>query len=177
MLYPRRTEIDFRDEFNRLLFGDHWEIGKEQLYIYRRMRRDAQDKLISCVCQSKLTDEGEVHVTCPYCFGEGFLWDDAWVSGILLKHRTLRRRVERTVYEEFSVLHPDITFMYLVYTSIPTVDDKILAPQIDTSGQIVWPPKIINDWNIDKADPMRGDYGRVEYWFLTLRARSQDRPR
>lgn len=174
-LYPTvRHEIDLRDEFKRLLIGDAWEIGKEQLYIYRRMRRDGNDQLVPCACKSETTDEGDRNYFCPYCFGEGFLWDEDWISGIRVRSRGARRRIDRVEIAEAGILHPEISYMYLNYLSSPTFHDRIIAPQIDPEGRAIWPIKISHYWTIDKADPLRSDYGRIEYWLLTIRERLLD---
>lgn len=173
-LYPVSHEIDLRDELRRMFVGDAWEIGKEQLYIYRRMRRGEDDRLVPCSCNNPLSQEGDRHIFCPYCFGEGFLWDEHWISGIRVRSRGARRRVDRLDMEEAGLLHPEISYMYVNHLSSPTTQDKILAPQIDPEGRIQWPVKVSHYWAIEKADPLRGDGGRIEYWLLTLRERPVD---
>lgn len=175
-LYPVSHEIDFREEVRRSLCGDGWEVSKEQLFIYRRFRRDAMDARIPCACQDIVTLEGDQHSSCPYCFGEGFLWDEHWVSGFRSRARGPRRRIDRIEQVEPGILHPEISYIYLPYQCVPTVQDCLISPQIDVEGRPLWPIKAAHYWVIEKVDPMRSDRGRVEYWFLTVRERPLDDP-
>lgn len=174
-LYPTRSEIDLRDELFRTLAGDGCEISKEQLYIYRRFRRDQDDQYIPCGCRNPVTLEGDQHSPCPFCFGEGILWDEHWVSGFRSRVRGTRRRVDRLEQLEAGILHPEVSFIYLPYQCVPTVKDVIIAPQIDTEGRPLWPIKVLHYWAIEKVDAFRSDCGRVEYWLLTVRERPLDK--
>lgn len=169
-LYPRGAEIDMRDEFMRTLLGDDWEKGKRQLFIYRRMRRDALEQLVPCVCLSDVTNEGDRDRFCPYCFGEGFLWDEEWVSGLhVLARRGGRRSVQKTIFEQWGMIDPSFSFMYLPYKVCPSQQDKIISPQITPEGEIIWPIEIMHYFRIDSADPVRNEHGRVELWSVTVR--------
>jgi|WetSurMetagenome_2_1015567.scaffolds.fasta_scaffold61167_3 hypothetical protein len=173
-LYPKNSiddrEIDMRQEMKEALTGSLFDIPKEELFILRRMRRDDYDQLLPCVCISSTTNEGDKDRFCPYCFGEGFLWDEQFFSGLhMLARKAGRRRIQATMIWEPAIIDPSVSFMYVPYFVNPSQQDRIIAPQIDDEGKIVWPIRIYHYWRIDSTDPVRGNDGRIEFWSLTLR--------
>jgi hypothetical protein len=177
-LYPHlHTEIDLRDELARTLDGDNWEIGKKQPLIYRRMRRDTADQILPCACLNRDTGEGSRDQFCPYCHGEGFLWDEEWIYGIkILPRLGMRRRMDTVESAEVGMMFPQFTFLALPYDASPTLQDRIISPQTDTEGQPTNPIKIRNYYYVEKADCMLGEHGRIEYWRLMLRNRLPEQP-
>jgi len=168
--HPSSSEIDMRDELRRFLVGDDLEIPKEKKFILRRMRRNSLDQLVPCACLNSLTKEGDRDRFCPYCFGEGFLWDEEFISGVHVEaRRGNRRKIQEPLLLEPVILDPMLSYLYLFYYVNPTIQDRIIAPQVDDAGRLVWPIKISQYWHIEAANPMWGENGRIDYWVLTIR--------
>ena len=45
----------------------------------RKVRRDSDKKPIKCTCVDSETREADF--SCPYCLGEGYYWDEDWLTG------------------------------------------------------------------------------------------------
>ena len=70
------SEINMRQELVKMFEGYWPEVAKAQTGVLRKMRRDANDKLIPCPCVDKVTKEPDHERFCPICFGEGNLFDE-----------------------------------------------------------------------------------------------------
>lgn len=165
-----RKEIDIRDEFARTLWGDLCEIGKAQILILRRMRRDTQGNLQPCTCIDPLTKEGNKDKFCTYCHGEGHLWDEEWMPCIVIQPSGIARlRTEVIEVVEAGLLHPDRRIIFTPYSARPTVDDRILKPLINVEGDIVLPLRITSYLWIHFVTAVRSDTGRIEFWRISAR--------
>ena len=173
-LYPDTlTEIDLRAEMEHTIEGGDYETAKGQSYILRRMRRQAgNDLLIPCSCFNPNTKEGSSDVYCPYCHGEGHLWDEEWFRGIKIRNRMgTQGRIDSIMQELAGLIHPELSYIYTTYDLCPTMDDRIIMAQLDVEGNPQWPIKIGHYYFIEKSDFKRCDKGRLEYWRLTVRER------
>ncbi len=173
-LYPdTRTEIDLRSELQQTIDGNAYEIAKGRMYILRRMRRvPGTDERIRCACFNPDTKEGSADVYCPYCHGEGHLWDEEWFKGLNIKNRMARQaRLDAIIQEITGQIYPGLSYIYTTYDICPTRHDRVITPQIDVQGNIQWPIKIAAYYYVEKPDHKRCDDGRIEYWRLTVRER------
>ena len=172
-LYPSsRTEIDLRDELERLFHGDSIEIPKARRLILRRMRLTDDEQLIPCACLNSETKEGDRDTPCPYCFGEGFLWDEEWTDIVIAFSRLGARKTAEGISQQApGLLHPGRVYAYCQYHVNPTYRDRILLPQVDDNNQIMWPLKVRRYYYIEKTDALRADYGWLQYWRMTIRER------
>jgi hypothetical protein len=173
-LYPNvRTEIDLRDELAQTINGSDYEISKGQLYILRRMRRVPDtDALIPCSCFNPQTKEGSSDVFCPYCHGEGHLWDEEWFNGIRIRNRRAMVGKNDSIDQAIAgYLYPELAYIYTAYDLCPTTHDRVIMAQMDVEGYTQWPVKIAHYYYIEKPDHKRSDEGRLEYWRLTIRER------
>ena len=73
-------EVDLRQEFYEFLYGSATEVAKGRPGILRRMRNDDGGVLIPCPCVDEKTGEPDRDTVCPYCWGEGYLWDEEWIT-------------------------------------------------------------------------------------------------
>jgi hypothetical protein len=76
----KRSEIDLRQEMERLLDGQHPEITKKQVAVLRKFRRNTSGAKIPCSCVDLVTHEPDKADFCPFCWGEGWLFDEVFVD-------------------------------------------------------------------------------------------------
>jgi hypothetical protein len=168
--YPKSSlEVDLREELDSLLHGSDAEIPKGQYYILRRMRHQNGDgPLIPCPCQSKVTRESDVDDFCPYCLSEGYLCDEEWIFGYKVRLR-LKRSMDGIIQGKSGFIWPEPVYLFLPYNVNPCKEDRVLAPQIDDEGNIPEPFKISHYYQIQIVNPLRSDFGRIEFWQVGMR--------
>jgi hypothetical protein len=159
-------ESDVRQELHETVFGSISEVAKGRKGIFRRMRRDHNGDLVKCSCVDEITLEPDRDHFCPYCWGEGYLFDEEWVvyykmqiasnEGFMRKDRPFKGGIVNTPY----------VFFYVEYNVNPTRFDKIIEMERDLDGNLVVPYKREAIYTIATAEDFRADNGRVEYWRL-----------
>ena len=157
------NEIDLREEFRRFLYGFGNEIPKGQVGILRRMRTDDNGDLVPCACIDDLTNEADRDTPCPYCAGEGYLWDEEWIvyykmmvashEGMVRKDKTAKPGISNIPY----------AFFYVEHDVIPTRKDKIVEVVRDVDGNVIRPYQREAVWTISTAESLKSDSGRIEY--------------
>lgn len=161
-------EIDLRLEFQRFLFGSTFEEAKGQLGVLRRMRRDVNGDLIQCACVDPKTHEPDKDTPCPYCWGEGFLWDEEWVTWYKVQIRIRQGLPKQQLPLEPGIISIPMMMFYVQHNVLPTVDDKIVEVSLDVDGNVVIPCVRQNIYGIGTAEAFRSDNGRVEYWRIAV---------
>jgi hypothetical protein len=157
-------EIDLRAEFDGFLYGAGDEIAKGQAGILRRMRTDSDGKLIECHCVDDTTGEPDKDTPCPFCDGEGYLWDEEWVTFYKLEVSSNEGFVRKNTHEEAGIINVPYAFFYMEYTVDPNRYDKVVEVQRDLDGNLVYPYQRTAVHTIATAQPLRSDSGRIEYW-------------
>lgn len=169
-LFNRKSnvELNLRQELNQFLFGSNMEIPKGQLYVLRSMRLQPgivypvkEADLFSCDCKTKFENEPEIDYRCNICDGEGYLFDDRFVTG----YKTSRfeyQDIEK--YKAWGKQTTSLSFFYIESDELISRFDKILEPVIDKEGRIASPVRILKKANIHMAESLRSDNGRIEYW-------------
>lgn len=165
-------EIDLRTEFYRTLYGWRDEVAKGQIGLLRRMRTDSDGNLISCDCVDETTHEPDLDSPCSICGGEGFIWDEEWITyyaaaigsheGFGRKDRPIEPGVERVPYK----------FFYFEYFVEPTNNDRVVELVRDTEGNLATPYRRSAIFPISYAEPFRSDNGRIEYWRVACSMKS-----
>lgn len=157
-----RSEIDLRNEFDVLVYGDSQHIPHGHLVVVRNMRRDPDGYATKCVCLEVQQTVGP-DPDCSYCLGEGYLWDENWGvtysmhlnadSGLARKYMHMAPGLERTDY---------VVFFFRYDTNV-NYEDKIVEMKLDLEGAPVLP--YIRDaiYKPHTIKRLRADYGRVEY--------------
>jgi hypothetical protein len=151
-----QKEIDLRYELRETFFGNSQEISKARQGILRKMRRDDKDKLISCPCRDKLTNEPDIDYHCRICKGFGWFWDD-----VLIHY--FRNDMSYSRESGQNKEHPK-DFFYLQHTVDITNEDYIIVVKSDIDGNMILPIKNELYFKIMRADAFRSDNGRIEYW-------------
>lgn len=165
--YGKRTEPDLRYEMESILEGFFPEISKAQVFVLRKMRRDAYGKLIKCTCVSPLTHEPDIDTYCPICQGEGFLWDESLIEGYrqVLSSTTGFSSSERQL--KSGIVNVTMIHFYTRYTTEFTIDDKLVELVVDTEDIPIDPVRRKQLYVINTALDYRSDNGRLEYWRLS----------
>jgi len=157
-------EVDLRQEFYELLYGSATETAKGRPGILRRMRKDDDGNKIPCLCVDEKTGEPDKDTICPYCWSEGFLWDEEWVTyykTLVSSHEGLVRKNQPN---KAGMSNTPFVFFYLEYDIVPDRYDKIVEVALDTEGDISLPYTREAIYSIATAEPFRSDEGRIEYW-------------
>jgi len=140
--------LDLRKEFEDLLS----KYGYSVLLIRSGKNR-------RCICWNDKTQESPV--TCPYCYGLGFISvveRHRCRSGIANIPETLARSNKQTDYGQVAV--PSRVF-YFRYNVKPNIKDLLIDCDFDKNGL-----PILSDYSIyeiNTIDNLRSDNGRVEY--------------
>lgn len=168
-LYPDssgRSEIDMRKEFRRFLYGYGPEIPKGQKGILRRMRLDDNGDRIKCDCVDSITHEPDKDYFCPYCDGEGYLWDEEWIVYYKILTSSDQGLARKNKPFSFGVLNVEYTYFFVEHFINPTRYDKIVEVEKELSGLPENPYVRRAKYTIATAQPFRSDSGRVEFWRL-----------
>ena len=173
-----RTEPNLREEFHRTMEGFFPEISKRQKFVLRKMRSNSSGSLIKCACVDPLTREPDKDKFCPYCFGEGYLWDESIHDGyykILGSSSGISSGEILVSPGNVSLLRVSFYFEYDFplnrfpgSCSLPHEEhpDKIVEPMTDLEGKLVEPFKRQRIYRIGHAIDFRSDSGKLEYWRL-----------
>jgi len=160
------NEIDLREEFRRLLYGFGQELPKGQKGILRRMRIDDDGNKIQCSCVDELTHEPDKDFACPYCLGEGYYWDEEWITYYKTLVSSNEGLVRKNQLEKGGITNIPFAFFYLEYQVSPTVYDRIIEVERELSGDPNTPYVRSALFGISTAQSFRSDQGRIEYWRL-----------
>jgi hypothetical protein len=167
-LYRGRTsqkEIDLRSELNRSLFGATDEIPKGKVGLLRRMREDSDGNFIKCSCRDPGTFEADKDTFCRYCHSHGWYWDEYYV--VYYKNNKLFS-TDETSSEEFTY-----NTFYFEWDVDIRPDDFIVEVKLDKEGRPVLPVIRQRLYDIIRADDLRADSGRVEFWQVEARERRE----
>lgn len=157
------VELDLRLELERMFSGDIGELPKEQRFLLRKMRRDDDDDLMECSCVSSLTKEPDTESQCPFCLGEGYFWDEEWVTGYSMFTDTQAHlSAKRILLQPGRVSAYDKVF-FLRYSETITYDDKIIELKLDSEGNPSVPYKRKSIYRPETIAEFRSDFGRLEF--------------
>lgn len=149
-------EVSVKDEFYSLLHGSYKELAHGSVYVLRRVRRDENDKKITCQCVTKEVPEPDYN--CLYCDGTGFYFDE---SG-LVAYKSNSSIESMNVGA--GVLSSGECYFYFKHQENPRTGDFILEPYYTEDGTIINPVKTKYFWRIKESYTFRADnLGRMEY--------------
>ena len=169
--YPNSVglELDLRQELNQTLTGGSLEVPKGQILVLRIMRRangvtwtpTLESELQKCDCTTDTNEEFDKTYPCEKCKGEGYLNDDVFAAGYSEEQFSTIDVENRRPYSKATI---SMTFFYIEYYQDLSRFDKIIEPQTDIDGTVLTPLRIYRRFDIQMAQKMRSDNGRVEYW-------------
>lgn len=171
-------EVDLRDELADLLRGEFGGLPHGQTFILRRARRGEDSLPLKCSCVDPYTGTPDLDTPCPYCLGEGVLFDEETFIGYSVKQvfRGQQRTGLATVESSEAKLPPGVinqlgAIIYTEYFVVPTTDDVIVEIKLDLEGLPVTPIVREAKYKIVAALDFRSDNGRVEFWKLFCSAK------
>jgi hypothetical protein len=159
-----RTEISLRDELIRTLQGGLPEISKKQIGLLRIMKRDSARKLIPCICTNKVTGEPDKDGYCPFCLGEGFLWEEQFVDFYRSDPGVEARKALRPRSQVPGEMNVPLRAFYLEFNKELTLDDRVIELVLDGEGKIVHPMSRRAIYHLGDVYDYRADNGRIEFW-------------
>lgn len=167
-------ELDLRAEFDKFVFGDSQNIPHGKWLLVRHMRRDANGKRLECTCLGNLSRDPSP--TCPYCLGEGFLWDEKWYLGYSMYIGPDGGMANKERFVPAGIVRVDDKVFYLRYDTPIKHGDKIIEPLLDTEGKIKVPYRRVAIYMIETLIDYRADNGRIEYWAAFCKEKDAIRP-
>lgn len=163
-LYPSNSiELDLRSEFEKMMSGTSEEISKQQTFILRQARRDSNNIVIPCSCRDSLTLEPDTESTCPYCFGEGFYFDETFLKGYTMYIGSKGGFTNKRINIQPGLISAYDKVFYFRYNTIITYDDKIVELKLDSDGIPIVPYKRKLIFRPETIMEMRSDTGRIEF--------------
>ena len=161
VLYPGSTVgTDLRAEFKAILEGDSFNLQQGHWVVFRRL--DITEKSI-------YWDEGyrESPGGPPYEYTE---------ESVLCRYRSITSGGLTRFFEmdtQTGVIHVDFRIYYLEYSVAPEIQDEIY--ELDWNDHTVRPNPMdstlvrTEKFNINDIYPLRGDYGRIEFYACLCR--------
>jgi len=165
-VFESKSNIDLRYHIYKILRGADGNPGIGQLLIHRKVRQDSNGDYIRCVCYDKTSGDHGID-NCPYCHGLGYLFDDSLVLGYIVERISSFYDKEKIPFDP-GIIDSGKHYVILEWTTHPSEKDLILEPMYDTENNIIQPVKIYRKWKISAVNPIRGDYGRVEYYVCII---------
>ena len=162
------TEADLRLELRNMFYGSAQEIAKSHQVLLRRMRRDANNALISCPCVDPITKEPDIDIRCEFCAGEGFFWDEELVACRSVEIGSSNSKlVLQNEHVQPGVISPDLRVFYFEYTVNPSWYDRIIEMKYNLDGTLMTTCGANCRHKIYKPQTVRAlksDNGRVEFF-------------
>jgi hypothetical protein len=158
------SEINIRQELINMFDGAYPEIPKASIGLLRKMRRDTNGLLLLCPCVDIVTREPDKDRFCPYCFGEGYYWDEVEVQYYCV---TVGRDVSNISRERLTspgLINPPLVVFYIRYDVPITIQDKIIKVSLDLEGSPAVPRKRDSIYRVTKIWDYRLDNAKLEYW-------------
>jgi hypothetical protein len=158
------SEINMRQELMKMFDGYWPEIAKAQTGLLRRMRRDADNKLIPCSCVDRVTKEPDKDRWCAICYGEGHLWDETEIQFYRELSGLDTTKALRDTFIPPALINMPLIVFYIRYDANITKEDKIVTLSTSVDGEIVEPMKREGIFWIGSAWPYRSDNAKIEFW-------------
>lgn len=170
------TNIDLREEMHALLYGRADFIPQGRPFILRVLSDT------HCVCWDN-TSGGSRTPNCRYCGGEGYLWSEGefimWMAqGIAPIYKPGFLANGQYPQAQIGYTDPNRATCYCEYTVFPNYErytfpanqapDKLYALKVNDDGSKHVPIVRLSKWKILNVVPLHGDYGRVEFFELSL---------
>jgi hypothetical protein len=158
------SEISIRNELINTLQGLFSEEKKRQNGVIRTMRRDSLGKLIKCSCNDSASGEPDKTTPCPYCSGEGNLWDETLIDFYRWEPGYDSAKSLNESLTKPGTLNIPIKIFYIAYSEDLTLDDKLIELVLDKEGLPILPYQRRSIYRFGTLNDLRLDDGRLEYW-------------
>lgn len=166
--------IDLRQEFADILYGTPNEPPKGQFLILRKMKRKegvylptSEDDLVKVTDINPVFNESQRNLPSEISKGERFLFEDILIKGY--RWQNFYNIIQKESFEKYLINTANKDMFFIEWVHNPCRWDKLIEPITDTAtGKLVSPIAVWRKYNIQDAEPYKGDYGRVEFWRLTV---------
>jgi hypothetical protein len=176
-LYPqigrgtRNGELDLRYWFDEIVYGGSGKVPHGHKILIRRLRRGDDGKpSIRCSCVDSKTNEPTP--SCPYCDGEGWIWDEYWADTYSVIVGSDGGLANRFRYYQPGVIKTDYKTFFFRYDTVLQYGDKIIEVKLDSEGRVVTPFLRITIYKPETIIEYRADGGRIEY--IAVQCKEED---
>jgi hypothetical protein len=174
--YGTSRSIDMREELRAILFGRMDMTPQGQEIILRRLTDT------KCECWDKVTG-GTADPNCSFCQGEGYKFYETLETMVLFSGKaplylsgylgTGNFPFSQTGFDDPN--KATAVCQYTVFTDYERYvarDDKPLNKlfelKVDDNGRTVYPIVRAGKWKVVNVVPIKGDFGRIEFFVLGL---------
>lgn len=175
-LFGDMANIDLREEMHAILFGRVDLLPQGRPFTLRVMTDT------HCVCWDNTTG-GSTTPDCRYCGGEAYYWSEylftMWMAqGVAPVYKP--GFLANGMYPQAAIGYtdPNRATCYCEYTVFPNYErytlpanpapDKLYAMKVNDDGSMHIPAVRTSKWKILNVVPLHGDFGRVEFFELSL---------
>ena len=158
------TEPNMREELINTLDGRWPEVAKGQTGLLRRMRTDSAGNKIPCGCVDTVTHEPDRDRWCPICFGEGWLFDETYIT---FYKRLIDSETDNSLRDrltEVGLINVPLVVFYVRYSTEINEDDKIVEIALEDDGSVSTPTRRTAVYKIATVWDYRADNGKLEYY-------------
>lgn len=174
--YGDMSSIDLREELAGLLYGRVDIVPQGRPFLLRQMTDT------KCICFDA-TSGGSRTPGCRYCGGEAYYWTEQlftmWMaSGVAPVYKPGFLANGQYPQTQMGYTDPNRGTAYCEWNVFPNYErytlpsnpspDKLYALKTDQDGNQVLPAIRIAKWKILNVTPLFGDFGRVEFFELSL---------
>lgn len=169
------SNIDLRQELHDVLFGRVDLVSQGRPFILRKLTDTV------CVCWDGVS--GGPKGECPYCQGEGYQFYEYlvtmfMVTGAAPVYKPGFLGNGKYPQDLAGYTDPSKATAFCEYTIFPDYEryritthqshDKLYELKVAPSGKLHHPQVRTGKWKIFNVTPIHGDYGRVEFFELSL---------
>lgn len=140
-----KNTLDLSQELHQLLFTDEDTDAIKRPLIWRRFRRqEGTTKKINCSACNPSENSGyiEGQYGCPYCSGEGYLWDEQLIEGYLYKQNEGKDRYNLNMASEAGKTNSTFNVLVTLFDTAPVIEDTIQVLSVDSDSRIAVPINI-----------------------------------
>jgi hypothetical protein len=161
-------EKDLRRAFDDFILGKSGGIKHAHKVLIRKARRDEANQIIKCKCLNPITNEPNTETQCPYCQGEGFIWDEKFAEcySIMQGGDSFASRWKRI---GAGSIRTDYKTFYFRYDTEISYKDKIIELLLDIEGVPTIPYVRDVIYKPETIQKFRSDNGRLEYLAIHCR--------
>lgn len=164
-------ELDLRYWFDQILYGGPSKVAHGHKVLLRNLRRGDDSKpAIRCSCVSGTSNEPTP--TCPYCQGEGWIWDENWADTYSVAIGSDGGLASRFRYYQPGVIKTDYKTFFLRYDTVLLYGDKIIEVKLGLEGEVIKPYLRTCIYKPETIVEYRSDHGRIEY--LAVQCKEED---
>jgi len=160
------NEIDIRSEIEQMFSGTGGEIAKQSTLVLRKMRKNNSGEKIGCSCLSSTTLEPDQEHQCPFCLGQGYLWDEIFIKGYKMPAEAKSRLQSQRIGLQPGQMPVYNKIFYVKYNETISREDIIVELKLDIEGAPEPPFRRTSLNRIESLIEYRSDRGRLEYFCI-----------